>query len=240
MKIIRYNKWFVPRLLAVVVGLVAIQAGAEDFSQLHKPRLFTLLDDKTITLKVLDWNGQSKKFQVENDKGRKVWVKPESFIEPDQSYFKEWIAAKWFLSNQKLYVSAKRAERGGYVSYNVSVQNKTPVDFAKVTMHYEVDRIVDNYDTGEEEDKNVPGKIFVGLIKAGSQRDFKTQPVRASETYIGVRTPDPVLVTSGMSYTYTNVVQRKTGKEKVNGVRLKFHGPKLGDVRIIREMYFDE
>jgi Ni/Co efflux regulator RcnB len=223
----------------IVICLLAVASGADDFSQLQTSRTFTLADQKTVELKVLDWNERKKQFQVENDKGRKVWVSPDSFSEEDQSYFKEWIQAKWFLSNTKLYVSTKQAERGGYVSYDVSIQNKTPVDYSKVTMHYEVERVVDHYETGETKDTNVPGKIFIGLIKSGSRRDFKTQPVKAGETYEQVRTSEPTRVTSGVGYTYTNMVQRKIGREKVIGLRLKFHGPMLNGTRIIREVYIN-
>jgi Ni/Co efflux regulator RcnB len=223
----------------IVICLLAVASGADDFSQLQTSRTFTLADQKTVELKVLDWNERKKQFQVENDKGRKVWVSPDSFSEEDQSYFKEWIQAKWFLSNTKLYVSTKQAERGGYVSYDVSIQNKTPVDYSKVTMHYEVERVVDHYETGETKDTNVPGKIFIGLIKSGSRRDFKTQPVKAGETYEQVRTTEPTRVTSGVGYTYTNMVQRKIGREKVIGLRLKFHGPMLNGTRIIREVYIN-
>ncbi|MDF7823732.1 hypothetical protein P4B35_06875 [Pontiellaceae bacterium B12227] len=240
MKVIRYKKWVLPRLFMLMVSLIAFQAVAEDFSQLQKPRAFTLLDDKSVTLKILDWNPQRKKFHVENNNGKRVWVSPGTFIEADQSYLKEWISAHWFLSNNKLYVSAKREARGGYVSYNVSIYNKTSVDYAKVSMNYEVERIWDNYETGGEENKNVPGKIFIGLIKAGSHRDFQTQPVRASETYKMIHSTEPVRVTSGVGYTYTNEVPRKTGKEKVNGIRLKLLGPKLDNVRIIRDVHIDK
>lgn len=224
----------------IVMGLMAITSGADDFLQLQNPRTFTLADQKTVTLKVMDWNEQKKKFQVENDKGRRVWVSPSSFVEADQLYFKAWIQAYWFLSNNKLYVSAKKAERGGYISYTVSVQNKTPVDYAKITMHYEVERIIDHYETGDQEDKNVPGKIFVGLIKSGAQKTFQTQAVKAGETYEMVHTSEPTRVSSGVGYTYTNRVQRKTGKEKVMGMRLKFHGPMLDNTQIIREVHINK
>lgn len=240
MKAIHYKKWVLPRLFMVLVTLGAIQAVAEDFSQLQKPRVFTLLDDKAVTLKVLDWNPQSKKFHVQNSNGKRIWVSPVKFTYTDQSYFKEWISAQWFLSNNKLYVSAKRVTKGDHVYYNVSVDNKTAVDYAKVTMHYEVERVWDNYESGEEEDKNVPGKIFIGLIKSGSRKAFKTQPVRADETFITVYSPDLVKVSSGMGFTYTHDVPKKTGREKVNGIRLKFHGPKLDTIQVIREVYIEK
>jgi hypothetical protein len=240
MKVIRYKKWAFPCLLMLVVGLAASRAFADDFTQLQKPRVFTTADGKEVTLKVLDWNPQRKKLHVENDKGKKVWISPRTFKDADQSYLKEWISAHGFLSNNKLYVSAKREDRGGYVSYNISVHNKTAVDYEKVTVKYEVERVWDNYDTGEEENKNKPGKIFVGTIKAGSRKTFKTQPVKASETYIMIPTPKPVLVRSGVSFTYTNEVPQKTGKERVNGIRLKFQGPRLENERIIREVYINK
>lgn len=240
MKVIRYKKWVLSHLLMFMVGLAAIQTVADDFPQIQTSRAFTLLDGKTVTLIVLDWNPQRKKFHVQNSKGKKVWVSPGTFTDADQSYLREWISAHGFLSNNKLYVSAKREARGGYVFYNVSIHNKTSVDYEKVTMKYEVERVWDNYDTGEEENKNKPGKIFVGTIKAGSHKTFKTQPVRASETYIMVPTPKPVLVRSGVGFTYTNEVPQKTGKEKVNGIRLKFHGPRLGNDPVIREVYINK
>lgn len=240
MKAILYEKWVVPYLLLFLVGLVAIQAVAEDFSQLQKPRAFTLLDDKAVTLKVLNWNPQSKKFHVESSNGKRIWISPGKFKDKDQSYFKEWITAHWFLSNNKLYVSAKRVTKGDHVYYNVSVHNKTAVDYAKVSLNYEVARIWENYESGEEEDKNVPGKIFLGLIKSGSHKAFKTQPVRADETFITIYSPDLVKVSSGMGFTYTHEVPKKTGREKVNGIRLKFHGPKLDNVQVIREVYFEK
>ncbi|MDF7799354.1 hypothetical protein P4C99_07755 [Pontiellaceae bacterium B1224] len=240
MKTIHSKKWVLPCLLLVLVSLVASLAVADDFSQLHKPRVFTLLDDKPVTLKVLGWNPQSKKFHVESGNGNRIWISPAKFKDKDQSYFKEWISAQWFLSNNKLYVSAKRVTKGDHVSYNVSVHNKTSVDYAKVSLNYEVERVWDNYESGEEENKNVPGKIFIGLIKAGSQKAFKTQPVRADETFRTVYSPDLVRVSSGVGYTYTHEVPEKTGKEKVNGIRLKFLGPKLDNVQIIREVYFEK
>jgi hypothetical protein len=223
-----------------MVGLAALRAVADDFSQLHKPRVFTLPDGNALTLKVLDWNPQRKKFHVENSKGKRVWVNPGTFAGADQGFLKEWISAQGFLSNNRLYVSAKREAKGGYVFYTISLHNKTSVDYEKITMKYEVERVWDNYDTGNLEDKNVPGRIFVGSIKAGSHKTVKTQPVKASETYVMVRTPEPVLVRSGVGFTYTNEVPQKTGKEKVNGIRLKFQGPRLGNDQITREVYIDQ
>lgn len=240
MNLIRYKNWLSPLLLTILVNLMTSQSIADNFSQLQVPRAFTLQDDQTLILKVLDWNEQNKKFQVENDKGKRTWISPSNFKDSDQAYFKEWIIAHWFLSNDKVYVSAKRTLRYDHVTYSVSIQNKTSVDYDKVTMKYEVMRVLDHYETKEQEDKNVPGKIFVGSLKAGSRRDFKTQPVRASETYVMVPTPDPVRVTSGVGYTYTNEVPRKVGKEKVNGVRLSFHGPKLDGVQIVREVCIEK
>lgn len=231
---------FMHGLIMVSLCWLVVPALADNFTQLQTPREFTLQDGQTLTLKVIDWNEQNKKFQVENEKGKRTWISPKSFQDSDQAYFKEWIIAQWFLSNDKVYVSAKRAMRHDHVTYNVSIQNKTPVDYDKVTLKYEVVRVLDNYETKKQEDKNVPGKIFVGSLKAGSRRDFKTQPVRASETYVMVETKDPVRVTSGVGYTYTNEVPRKVGKEKVNGVRLKFHGPKLNGAQIIREVKIDK
>jgi hypothetical protein len=240
MKAVHFKPWFLPCSLLVLLSLATLTSSAEDFSQLHNPRIFTLTDDKTLTLKVLDWNEQRKRFYVENETGQKSWVSPDSFTDADRSYLKEWIVAKWFLSDDKVYVSARRTTRGDHVSYDVSIQNKTSVDYEKVTMKYEVERVLDHYETGELENINVPGKIFIGRIESGSQRNFKTQPVKADEVYKLVHTPEPVRVTSGVGYTYTNEVPRKTGKQKVNGVRLQFLGPKLDHVQIVKEVHFEK
>ncbi|WP_372796209.1 hypothetical protein [Pontiella sp.] len=240
MKTVQFNRAFICGLLmAVLLGAAVMPAAAEDFSQLHTPRAFTLSNNQTLTLKVLDWNEQRKRFQVESEAGRQSWISPNHFSNEDQAYLKEWIAAKWFLSNDKLYVSARRTERSDHVSYDVSIQNKTPVDYDQVLMKYEVQRVLDNYETEELENISVPGKNFIGRINAGDRRDFKTQPVKAAETYRMVYTPEPVRVTSGVGYTYTNEVPRKTGKQKVTGVRLLFHGPKLGGVQIIKEVIIE-
>ncbi|QBG49172.1 hypothetical protein EGM51_17875 [Verrucomicrobia bacterium S94] len=240
MKAVHYKRRILfPCMLMALTGLPAIRSVAEDFSQLHTSREFTLSDQKTISLKVLDWNEQRKQFRVENEAGRTSWISPKHFSDEDRAYLKEWIAAKWFLSNDRLYVSAKRTDRNDHVWYDISIQNKTPLDYEKVAMKYEVLRVLDNYDTGGQDTINVPGKIFIGRIHAGGRRDFKTQPVKAAETYKMVYSPEPVRITSGVGYTYTNEVPRKTGKQNVTGIRLQFHGPKLNGVQIVKEVFID-
>ncbi len=70
--------------------------------------IFSLPDGRALEAEIVGYDFRTGRIEIERIDGKRVKVDPAGFIQPDQQYIKDWIAANAFLSDGVLKVKCDR------------------------------------------------------------------------------------------------------------------------------------
>jgi hypothetical protein len=102
-------------------------------------REFRSKEGQSITARIIDYRKSTKTVRVERLNGKKAWVPITAFSADDEKYFKEWIAAAEFMSNERLAAQIKECKGDGEsVQYEISLRNLTHWPYENLDLEYHI------------------------------------------------------------------------------------------------------
>lgn len=212
-------KWMIAGL---VWGMCWSCFSAEDY------RLFTDKEGRTVEAKVVKFDSRSGKVTLEKRNHRKVAVQASLFSETDQTYIKEWLSVRDFLSSSKFRISVVK-KKGKMPT------GSSQVKIAKSPSHYEVSLIPSsgtsfgalqieycmylNKDRNKGEDTLSIVSVRIDEIQlvAGKKHIEKTKVVELFKYYSATS----FRATSINGGTYIDYTYNKIAEDDLKGIRVR-------------------
>jgi len=223
-----YHTFILCCLFVAVSALPSLGTGA-----LHT---FTTTDGRSLKATVLDFNASSKKIQIEREDGKKIWVRPSVFSQPDRDYVQRWIAADQFMSPTKFRIKGKKlkgktSKSTSRIMYEITLENKTgfPLNNLKIEYRTFVLKKILNKENGEQEEDSsrVDGGGFNINIPVGKKISKTTAPTILDTEFRQMM--------EGNTYTGFDYYKLKVSEEELEGFWIKIHGPEIDGTRAVRE-----
>lgn len=203
-------------------------------------RIFTSKEGRTIEGRIVKYDAQKGKIQMERRGAGFVWVTPDVFDEADQTYIKEWVAADLFLSESKLGISVEEHARSvgksrknlikqttGIVYYEILLENRSDITFNHLKFDYQLYIGKRMYRGGSARPRCVTGMVKLKSLSAGSKKKCMTKPAELITQY-----------SSDYSFNDETHSISKSSKEVPQGVLIRLEGPSVGGVPVMREFAY--
>ncbi|MEN8254970.1 MAG: hypothetical protein ABFR33_05815 [Verrucomicrobiota bacterium] len=181
---------------------------------------FTTPDGRTLNAAVKGYNAGNGKIQIEREDGKKLWILPTVFSEPDQEYVQQWIAADQFMSPSKFKIEGKKtknkiSDKKTEVVYEITLENKTDFPIKDIRIEYHASISVKDYRKKKDSKRLDSGELHIAGIPAGGKILQTTKPMNM------VKLSSPCC---GM-----------VKEEKLDGFWFNVHGPETEGKPAIRE-----
>ena len=233
-----YHLFMLRCLFVVASAIPSLGTGA-----LHT---FTTADGRSLKATVLDFNTSNKKIQIKREDGKKIWIQPSVFSQPDRDYIQQWIAADQFMSPTKFRIKGKKlkgktlkktpklvnitTKNTTEIAYEITLENKTgfPLNDLKIEYRTFILKKILNDEADERNDsKRIDGGLFSINIPAGKKVSKTTKPTTLNTSLKHMQEGDYI---TGFDY-----YQLKVSEEQLEGFWIKIYGPKIDGVRVVRE-----
>lgn len=161
-------------------------------AELHE---FNLPDGRALKAEILGYNARLGMVELKREDGTPVKVKPSLFVDEDRHYINEWVSLEDFRDSRRMKVDLKErivkkwredsdTEQRSFknVVYEVSLHNKSSLDFNGVKVEYRIyyDKERNNHKTGKVD--TIPsvlsGSLDMKSIAASQAHSEVTKPVK--------------------------------------------------------------
>lgn len=216
--------------IGALIALASVACAVEDGF-----RAFSTKDGRALEARIVEYDAKKGLIQMERRGEGKVWVTPNVFVEADQTYVKEWIAADRFLSTRWMSVTLELKEKKPFnqyakVEYELNFYNKSDEDIEINGIDFLclVRRNVKRIDGKDIELLQRP----VGLIEVTNESSwgiwengfrFKLKPGKNSHILQG-----PL------------ILDEEEHEDEIKGVWVRIKGPQLRGKTVSREVCLPE
>lgn len=141
---------------------------------------FTTPDGRTLKAVIMGYNTSSGEIQIEREDGKKLWILPTVFSEPDQEYIRQWNAADQFMSPTKFKIEANStkdrvSEEKTEIVYEITLENKTDFPLKDLRIEYRAFILSKSHIGKQDSYRMDGGQLDFAEIAAGEKASKKTQ-----------------------------------------------------------------
>ncbi len=212
-------------------------------------RTFTSLDGRSLDATIKGYNARTGKIEIERESGKKLWVLPTVFSEPDQEYVQQWIAADQFMSPAKFKIkvdsekirdtqyekqsdgSKVKSDETTKIIYAITLENRTGIVLEDLRVEFRAFILKHGYEGKQSINRVGGGRLNIDEIATGKKVTEHTQPILLLTDYV---TGADYSTSYGGSVSYSYYA-KKTYEDDLKGFWVRVYGPAIDGIPAIRE-----